>query len=317
VNATYTVFPTLSKKFLPTTVSKGQISTLIFTLTNSPGNAAKSGLGFVDTLPAGLVVDTNANMSTTCPSGSTMSATSGTFAVVNASIASGSASCEYSIAVRADVAGTYTNDDSNVTTTGLAKNLLATKVVTEASASGKFVCNTNMYHVSDSQLYQLDPSASGARQYKIGPNTLGGVNAIGFNDLDGYMYGVATTATDGRTAGNLVRIDSSGVVTDLGAISGTTASDMAAIRAGDFDDSGNLVVKKTGLTATWYSINVTTQVATTVTLNAAVPGEDIAFANGYFYTIGNGSNGNLYRIAKLGWSVVVKNVLYASCFTPA
>ena len=309
VNATYTVFPTLSKKFLPTTVSKGQISTLIFTLTNSPGNAAKSGLGFVDTLPAGLVVDTNANMSTTCPSGSTMSATSGTFAVVNASIASGSASCEYSIAVRADVAGTYTNDDSNVTTTGLAKNLLATKVVTEASASGKFVCNTNMYHVSDSQLYQLDPSASGARQYKIGPNTLGGVNAIGFNDLDGYMYGVATTATDGRTAGNLVRIDSSGVVTDLGAISGTTASDMAAIRAGDFDDSGNLVVKKTGLTATWYSINVTTQVATTVTLNAAVPGEDIAFANGYFYTIGNGSNGNLYRIAKVGWSVVVKNVL--------
>jgi hypothetical protein len=32
----------------------------------------------------------------------------------------------------------------------LTKNLLATKVVTEASSLGKFVCNTNMYHVSDS-----------------------------------------------------------------------------------------------------------------------------------------------------------------------
>jgi hypothetical protein len=214
-----------------------------------------------------------------------MTATSGVITVAGASINTGVTSCEYSIAVRADVAGTYTNDATNVTTTGLAKNLLATKVVTEASASGKFVCNTNMYHVSDSQLYQLDPSASGARQYKIGPNTLGGVNAIGFNDLDGYMYGVATTATDGRTAGNLVRIDSSGVVTDLGAISGTTASDMAAIRAGDFDDSGNLVVKKSGWTDKWYSINVTTQVATMVTLSMQVYGDDIAYANGYFYTI--------------------------------
>jgi CshA-type fibril repeat protein len=308
IDATYTVFPTLSKKFLPTTVSKGQISTLIFTLTNSPGNAAKTGLGFVDTLPAGLVVDTNANMSTTCPSGSTMSATSGVFTVVNASIASGSASCEYSIAVRADVAGTYTNDASNVTTTGLTKNLLATKVVTEASSLGKFVCNTNMYHVSDSQLYQLDPSVPNAQQYKIGPNALGGISAIGFNIQDGFMYGIARTTTNGRTAGNLVRINSSGVVTDLGAISGTTANDMSAVVAGDFDDSGNLVVKKSGWTDKWYSINVTTQVATMVTLSMQVYGDDIAYANGYFYTISFSSNGYLYRVAKSNWSVVQKQV---------
>ena len=316
INATYTAFPTLTKRFIPATVSKGQISTLVFTLTNSPGNGAKTQLGFVDTLPTGLVVDTNANMMTTCPGGSTrtfdpstMSATSGVITVAGASMTAGVASCEYSIAVRADVAGTYTNDATNVTTTGLAKDLLATKVVADESASGKFVCSTNMYHISGSQLYQLDPSIPNAKQYEIGPNTLGGIDAIGFNVLDGYMYGIATTTTNGRTAGNLVRINSSGVVTDLGAISGASATDMAAIRAGDFDDSGNLVVKKSGSTATWYSINVATKVATTLTLSASVTGDDIAYANGYFYTTGSGSTGNLFRVAKGTWGVVVKNVL--------
>ena len=315
INATYTVFPTLSKRFLPSTVAKGQISTLIFTLTNSPGNTAKSNLGFVDTLPQGLVVDTNANMMTTCPGGSTvaldpasMTASSGVITVTNASINAGVASCEYSIAVRADTAGTYTNDASNVTTTGLAEDLLATKVVTNDSVSGKFACSSNMYHIIGSQLYQMNPRDSRAISYEIGPNTLGGINAIGFNVVDGYMYGIATTTANGRTAGNLVRIDSAGAVTDLGAISGVASSDMTAIVGGDFDGQGNLVVKKTGLVSTLYSINVSTRAATTITTSITVGGADLAYVNGEFYSVRQQNFYKITRSAGTTWTATVRAI---------
>jgi CshA-type fibril repeat protein len=315
IDATYTVLPKLTKKFLPTTVAKGQISTLIFTLNNSAGNGAKSGLGFVDTLPSGLVVDTNANMMTTCPGGSTvaldpasMTASSGVITVTNASINAGVASCEYSIAVRADTAGTYTNDASNVTTTGLAEDLLATKVVTNDSVSGKFACSSNMYHIIGSQLYQMNPRDSRAISYEIGPNTLGGINAIGFNVVDGYMYGIATTTANGRTAGNLVRIDSSGAVTDLGAISGVASSDMTAIVGGDFDGQGNLVVKKTGLVSTLYSINVSTRAATTITTSITVGGADLAYVNGEFYSVRQQNFYKITRSAGTTWTATVRAI---------
>lgn len=317
INATYTAFPTLTKRFFPSTVAKGQISTLIFTLTNSPGNAAKSNLGFVDTLPPGLVVDTNSNMMTTCPGGvnvtrdpSSMTATSGVVTVTNASITNGVSSCEYSIAVRADAAGTYTNDASNVTTTGLTKDTLATKVVTDDSVSGKFACDTNMYHIMGSQLYRMDPRDTRLISYEIGSNTLAGIDAIGFNKLDGFMYGIATSSSNGRTAGNLVKIDSSGVVTDMGVISGVTTSNMTGIKGGDFDDSGNLVVHSYLNSATIYSINVSTKVATVITASAPFPADDLAYSNGFFYSIGwDGSNKNLFTIRKSDWTVTVKAVL--------
>jgi CshA-type fibril repeat protein len=318
VNAVYAVMPTLTKKFFPTTVAKGQISTLIFTLTNSPGNPAKTGLGFVDTLPTGLVVDTNSNMMTTCSAGggnvtrdpASMTATTGVVTVTNASITAGVASCEYSIAVRADVAGDYTNNASNVTTTGLVKDTLATKVVTDDTVSGKFTCDANMYHIMNDQLYRMDPRDSRIISYEIGPKTLSGIDAIGFNNQDGFMYGIATSASNGRTAGNLVRIDSSGVVTDLGSISGVTAANMTGIKGGDFDDSGNLVVHSYLNTATIYSINVSTRVATVITANAAFPADDMAYYNGFFYSIGwDGSNSKLFTIRKSDWTVTTKTVL--------
>jgi hypothetical protein len=312
VNAVYAVMPKLTKKFFPTTVAKGQISTLVFTLTNSPGNTAKSNLGFVDTLPQGLVVDTNSNMMTNCPAGgstvtrdpASMTATTGVITVTNASITAGVASCEYSIAVRADAAGIYTNDSSNVTTTGLVKDTLATKVVTDDTVSGKFACDANMYHIMNDQLYRMDPRDSRIISYEIGPKTLSGIDAIGFNNQDGFMYGIATSASNGRTAGNLVRINSSGVVTDLGSISGVTTANMTGIKGGDFDDSGNLVVHSYLNTATIYSINVSTRVATVITANAAFPAEDMAYYNGFFYSIGwDGSNSKLFTIRKSDWTV--------------
>ena len=59
------VAPTLSKAFLPTTITDGGTSVLTFTLENAAGNPATSSVGFTDTLPSGLVV-ANATVGGTC-----------------------------------------------------------------------------------------------------------------------------------------------------------------------------------------------------------------------------------------------------------
>lgn len=67
------VGPVLSKAFDPTTISVGQTATLTFTITNSTGNPAQSGIAFTDTLPSGLTLA--ASPTTTC--GGTVSGTTG------------------------------------------------------------------------------------------------------------------------------------------------------------------------------------------------------------------------------------------------
>jgi hypothetical protein len=254
VNAVYAVMPTLTKRFEPATLAVGQVGSLIFTFTNAPGNPAKSGLGFVDTLPAGIEVDTNNNLMTTCPGGliaaqnptlnpAAMSTTSNTVTVTNASMNVNVATCIYSVAVKATSAGTYTNGPSNVVTTGFKKDTNATLVATTPTSTGAFLCDANMYHIRTKQLYRQSPNQSPALSYEVGPKlTTAVINAIGFNSLDGFIYGIVTTSGDGLTAGHLVRYGSDGVPISMGAITGSmTAADLTAIRGGDTDDAGNLI----------------------------------------------------------------------------
>ena len=289
IDGEYTVMPTLTKKFVPATVAIGEIATLVFTFTNAPGNTAKTGLGFVDTLPSGMQVAADNNLMTTCPGGTqtsnpaAMSTTTNTVTVTGATMTAGVASCEYTVSVIATAAGTYTNGADNVVTTGFTKNTKDVLIATTPANAGAFTCNSYMYHYMNQQLYRQSPNESLA--YEIGTKlTTAVIDGIGFNQADGYLYGIATTGGDGLTAGNLIRISSDGTPTDLGAISGVTVADMTAIRGGDVDATGNLIVKKTGSTTTLYSINLATRVATTITVSVAMNGDDIAYSAGKIYT---------------------------------
>ncbi len=296
IDGEYTVMPTLTKKFVPATVAVGEVATLTFTFTNAPGNTAKTGLGFVDTLPSGLEVAANNNLMTTCPDGvragynptidpAAMSTMTNSVTVTGASMTAGVATCEYSVAVVATAAGTYTNGAGNVVTTGFTKNTQDVLVATTPANAGSFVCNAYMYHYTGGQLYRLSPTQNPALSYEIGPKlTTAVIDAIGFNQSDGYLYGIATTGGDGLTAGDLIRIGSNGTPTDLGAISGVTVADMTAIKGGDVDATGNLIVKKTGSTTTLYSINLSSRVATTVTVSVAMTGDDLAYSAGKIYS---------------------------------
>ena len=296
IDGVYTVMPTLTKRFFPSTLAVGQVGSLIFTFTNAPGNPAKSGLGFVDTLPAGLVVDTNNNLMTTCPGGliasqdptlnpNAMSTTSNTVTVTGASMSVNVAKCDYSVAIKATAAGVYTNGAGNVVTTGFKKETLDTLVATTPTTSGAFLCDANMYHIRSKQLYRQSPNQSPALSYEVGPKlTTAVVNAIGFNSADGFIYGIVTTGGDGLTAGHLVRYGSDGIPISMGAITGSmTAGDLTAIRGGDTDDAGNLIVGKGSSSTSIYSINIATRVSTTITLSSAVTANDLAYSNGKIY----------------------------------
>jgi CshA-type fibril repeat protein len=281
VNSVYASTPVLTKKFEPTSVSPGQPAALIFTLSKSD-SIAKSGLGFVDTLPSGLVFDTNPNISSTCPTPGTTSAINGVFTVSGAAMLSGTTSCTYTVSVKALTAGSYTNDDRNVTTTGLLENLNATLTVQDVAA-GTFICDSTLYFLKDRQLFRQNPDS--ASIFPVGSaRSTAVINGIGLNPIDGFIYGIVTTGGDGLTAGNLAKITSDGVAQDMGPISGVLTSDMTAIVGGAFDGSGNFVVKKSG-GSPFYSIDVATRAAQTVTITGTTPAntQDLAFFGGKFY----------------------------------
>ena len=297
VDAKYNSSQSLSKVFWPTTVNAGQVSTLTFTISNI-SMQSKSGIGWVDSLPAGLVVDDNPNKRTTCAGGSSetlnpteMTAVAGatSITVTNASINANVASCKYSVNVRATTAGDYRNGPSNVATTNIDKNTDATVEALAPSTAGATLCDNNVFYLQSGQLYR-HPYNSLSR-YAVGPTyTSGAVDAIGYNSVDGFIYGIArsTTTSNGvaLTAGHLVRYSSNGILTDLGSLTGSGITDtvMATAVGGDFDNSGNLVVKATGSKTTLYSIDVSTLVATTITTTVAIEGDDLAFSKGHFYS---------------------------------
>ena len=307
VDAKYNSSQGLSKSFWPTTVDVGQVSTLTFKISNT-ALTAKSGIGWVDSLPSGLVVDDNPNKRTTCPGGTSetlnptaMTAVAGatSISVTNVSISANVASCTYSVNVKATAAGDYRNGPSNVTTTSIDKNTDATVTALAPDVAGETLCDSNAYYLDTGQLYR---QVSGSlTRYAVGPTyTSGAVDAIGYNSVDGFLYGIArtTVTTNGvsLTAGHLVRYSGNGILTDLGSMSGSGITDtvMATVVGGDFDNSGNLVVKATGSKTTLYSINVSTRVATTITTSVAVQGDDLAYAKGYFYS---SFGAYLYKIA--------------------
>jgi CshA-type fibril repeat protein len=306
VDALYNSSHTLSKSFFPSSVNAGQVSVLTFTITN-PQLSLKSGIGWVDSLPSGLVVDGNPNRRTTCAGGSSetlnptaMTAVAGStsITVTGASINAGVTSCTYSVNVKATANGVFTNGPNNVSTSTIDKDTNATLTALSAPV-GTTLCDNNIYYLDSGQLYRQ--AFGSITRYAVGPDyTSNSVDAIGYNSVDNFLYGIAksTTTSNGvaLTAGHLVRISNTGILSDLGSLSGTGITDtlMATMTAGDFDNSGNLLVKATGSKTTLYSINVSTREATTITLSTAITGDDLAYAKGYFYSQ---SGMQVYKVA--------------------
>jgi len=112
-NITVIAPPTISIAFGAATVPLNGSTSLSFTINNN-SSSALTGIGFADTLPAGLLVATPANLIGSC-GGGTIQATAGSNAVTlsGAQLAVGT-SCTFSVDVMGTTAGGKLNTTGNV-----------------------------------------------------------------------------------------------------------------------------------------------------------------------------------------------------------
>ncbi len=117
-NATVTVVSpaVISKTFGAASIPLNGSTSLSFTIQNSNTTTALTGVGFTDTLPAGLVISTPNGQTSTC--GGTITATAGTNTIsLSGGTIAANASCTLSVNVTGITAGLQNNTTSNVTST--------------------------------------------------------------------------------------------------------------------------------------------------------------------------------------------------------
>jgi uncharacterized repeat protein (TIGR01451 family) len=107
--------PSITKSFNQASILVGGTSTLAFTITNPNQLAALNGIGFTDTLPAGVTA-TNGTTNSLCGSGSLV-ITGGNLLTFSGGSLSANSSCNFSIQVTGATIGTKNNITSAVTST--------------------------------------------------------------------------------------------------------------------------------------------------------------------------------------------------------
>jgi uncharacterized repeat protein (TIGR01451 family) len=118
-NASITVVapPVIIKAFGAASIPLNGSTSLTFTIQNNNTTTTLTGVGFSDTLPAGLVISTPNGLTGTC-GGGTITATAGTnvISLTGASLAANT-SCTFAVNVTGTAAGLQNNTTGNVTST--------------------------------------------------------------------------------------------------------------------------------------------------------------------------------------------------------
>jgi len=111
--------PTITTAFSPTTgIAVGESASLAFTITDTNSSGTETGIGFTDTLPAGLVIDSQNGESGSCgstattpvtanPGASTITLTGGT--LKGGANGASSTTCVVSVDVTSNTPGNYSN----------------------------------------------------------------------------------------------------------------------------------------------------------------------------------------------------------------
>ncbi|HMV85533.1 MAG TPA: hypothetical protein PLD20_08045 [Blastocatellia bacterium] len=136
--------PTFSQAFGAPNVLLNGTTSLSFTLTNPEPNLAFTGLAFSDALPAGLIIDTPANVTNSCGGTIGAIAGSGTISLLNGVLPAGG-SCTISVNVKGTSVGAKVNTTSSLTSANgvTASGSTATLNVHEMKAGigDPLVCN--------------------------------------------------------------------------------------------------------------------------------------------------------------------------------
>lgn len=127
--------PQLDKSFSVPQAEVGDTVRATFTITNTTDLLAKNGWSFADSLPPGLVVAANANVSVAGGGTATVNATPGAtgIEITDGDLSAGSKSMTISLDVTPTAPGTFVNGPDNITTVGLIEPGDATLVVAGAT----------------------------------------------------------------------------------------------------------------------------------------------------------------------------------------
>lgn len=122
--------PTISKFFGAPGIPPAGSTTLTFTINNNNAGTTLTGVGFTDTLPAGLVLSTPAGLTGSCGGGTITAADgSGSVTLTGASLPANS-SCSFTVNVSATALGTLVNVTTAVTSVEGGNGNTATAILT-------------------------------------------------------------------------------------------------------------------------------------------------------------------------------------------
>lgn len=138
--ATITVVapPILAKAFALPSIPVNETTLLSFSLTNPKTTVALSGVGFTDTLPAGLVIATPNGFTSSCTGTITATAGSNTISLVGATLAAG-ASCSIGVNVTGITVGLQNNTTSTVSSIEGGTGAAASARITVTAPSDAFL----------------------------------------------------------------------------------------------------------------------------------------------------------------------------------
>ncbi len=221
------VTPQLDKSFGPEQALIGGTSTLTFTVTNTSELGAKNGWSFTDNLPEGLVAADPAKIGGSCTANTTVGDDGSTISVANGQLAAGAKSCTVTVAVTSDTAGEYENcaddisDPVGLDLPGCAKVTFTKQADFQCTPQGILF----QYPDGPTRVIGIDIVTGEATTL----GTLQGrqVNAIGYNGLDNYLYGLDLQNQQ------LVRVGGDLSVVEVGWPQGIVAGVV-----GDVDDEG-------------------------------------------------------------------------------
>ncbi len=145
--------PTIAKIFGSAGVNLGASTTLTFNLSNPNSSLSLSGIGFTDTLPAGLAVSSPNGQAGTC-GGGTITATPGgnSISLAGASLSAG-ASCSFVVDVTGSALGAQNNVTTAVTSTEAGNGTTATAKITVVPASQQPLEPTDISPISGQGYY--------------------------------------------------------------------------------------------------------------------------------------------------------------------
>jgi sugar lactone lactonase YvrE len=298
--------PTITKSFSPgTVIGTPANSTLTLTVGNTNQVPIYLISTLIDNLQTGLAVRSPNGLGGTClddtanSSKVTAVASSSSISLLNG-LKVPAGGCTVTVDVTASNVGTFTNTiAAGALKTTAGNNLNATTDTLTVTPPPNFgLCPAQTYitqgvNVNSIKLNSVD-LLTGVLSPISASNFPSGVNAIGFNQLDNYIYGIKSSS------GNVVvRIDANGVGYELGAIPGLPLADY---NSGDVNTNGILYVKAATAT-TAYGIDLNPASPTYLTIVKTVTGlissSDFAFhpTNGKLYTIQDATS----KVYEISW----------------